>query len=384
MLAALLALVLVGGPAAPAALAAPTATRTSLALSHEAIRKGEMVWLGGTVRSSSGKALKGVKVKLQRKVAGGSWKTFATLTTRSDGSFSQRQRPTKEYTYRAVVVGGSKVRSSTSPKRSVDLTVGPRSLGDRAEQLASVLGKSKGAARTVTVKGLDRVRYKDFAKGMLVEVVKNGTRRTWLVYGDILRAYRKAGGPTGSLGVPSSDPRCGLLEAGCVQRFTKGAIYDNKEIRGIAVKGDPKAAEVLAAARSQVGYVQRRTNDTKYNRWVGSVGYAWCSIFTSWASRAAGRGDVIPKHGRFKDFLADVRKNLPTGSTPKVGALVFFDTIDDGVVEATHVGLVLEVKGSTIRTVEGNTSNPKNVNQRGVWLKERELSRPLFYAYPRY
>ena len=58
--------------------------------------------------------------------------------------------------------------------------------------------------------------------------------------------------------------------------------------------------------------------------------------------------------------------------------------LDDGVFEATHVGIVVKVKSSTIVTVEANTSNPKNSSQRGVYQKERQRSRALFYAYPEY
>lgn len=375
----------IGGAAAPSS-AAPRPSETTLSLSHSTLRKGEMVWLKGKVKTSSGKAVKGAKVHVERRLAGGKWKRFATLRTSSKGSFSQRQLATKEYEYRAKVVASSKVKASTSKRRSVDLVNRDQGLGPRAKLLSSVLGKGIKAAKTVKVSGTERVRYREYRKGMLVEVRKSGKTRTWLVYGDILRAYKKAGGPTGKLGVPKSDPRCGLMEAGCAQRFTKGAIYDNKEVRGVAVTGKAKVAEVLAVAKSQVGTAEIRRNVSKYNRWVGAEGQAWCSSFQSWVSRAAGRGNLIPKHKRLTGLLKDIRENkaLKTGSSPKVGALVFFDTFDDGVVEATHIGIVLQVKKSTIVTVEANTSNPKRPSQRGVYQKERERSRALFYAYPEY
>ncbi len=386
MLAVALAVVLaLGGSTAPV-YAAPRASTTTLTISHDQIRKGEMVWLRGMVKTTAGKAVAGAKVRLERRVAGGSWKHVATVKTGKNGSFSQRQRPAKEYTYRARTVASGKAAASKSPGRAVDLVGGDRGLGPRAKELSSVLGKGSGSVRTVKVKGTDRVRYRSYAKGMLVEVDKSGKRRTWLVYGDIRRAYLKAGGPTGKLGVPVTDPLCGLVEAGCIQRFTQGAIYDNKNNRGIAVVGKAKVAEVLAVAKSQVGYAEPSRNDTKYNRWVGSVGQAWCSSFQSWVSRAAGRGNLIPKHKRLAGLLEDIRENkvMKTGSKPKVGALVFFDTFDDGVKEATHIGIVLEVRPHTLVTVEANTSNPKNSSQRGVYQKERQRSRALFYAYPEY
>lgn len=387
VLSAALAIILMLAGGANPASAAPRDTTTTLSLSHTSLFKGEMTWLKGKVTTRSGKGVKGVKVRLERRVDGGRWRKVATLKTRKNGTFSQRQRPAKEYTYRARVLGSSKVAASSSSTRAVHFVKGTdRGLGKRAKLLRSVLGKGKRAVRTIKVKGTDRVRFREYAKGMLVEVKKNGERRTWLVYGDIYRAYRKAGGPKGKLGVPTGDPRCGLPEAGCIQRFTKAAIYDNKSTKGVVQTGKGRRAEILAVARSQVGYSPSRKNATKYNKWVGSVGQAWCSSFLSWVSYAAGTGKTIPKHKRLTGLLKDIRENkvMKTGSKPKKGALVFFDTFDDGVVEATHVGIVVKVKSSTIVTVEANTSNPKNSSQRGVYQKERQRSRALFYAYPEY
>src|SRR5690606_29531962 len=93
----------IGGAAAPSS-AAPRPSETTLSLSHSTLRKGEMVWLKGKVKTSSGKAVKGAKVHVERRLAGGKWKRFATLRTSSKGSFSQRQLATKEYEYRAKVV----------------------------------------------------------------------------------------------------------------------------------------------------------------------------------------------------------------------------------------------------------------------------------------
>jgi len=274
-------------------------------------------------------------------------------------------------------------RVARTPEEAVDAAkaIGGDFWVVKAQIHAGGRGKAGGVKLART---LDEVR--EYAKGMLVQVKKKGERRTWLVYGDIYRAYRKAGGPKGKLGVPTGDPRCGLPEAGCIQRFTKAAIYDNKSTKGVVQTGKGRRAEILAVARSQVGYSPSRKNATKYNKWVGSVGQAWCSSFLSWVSYAAGTGKTIPRHKRLTGLLKDIRENkvMKTGSAPKKGALVFFDTFDDGVVEATHVGIVVKVKSSTIVTVEANTSNPKNSSQRGVYQKERQRSRALFYAYPEY
>src|SRR5699024_6867198 len=143
--------------------------------------------------------------------------------------------------------------------------------------------------------------------------------------------YLKNGGPQGKLGVPLADARCGLTESGCVQRFRGGAIYDNKNVKPTVFLGTSKAVEVLAAAKSQAGYIQKAHNRSKYNSWIGSTN-AWCSFYQSWAFAAAGHKSLIPQSKKFTSFVKSARSSLKTGSKPNVGALVFFDTITDGRV----------------------------------------------------
>ncbi|ROS31225.1 CHAP domain-containing protein [Cellulomonas sp. PhB150] len=353
-------------------------TVVTMSVSSQQVRRGEMVWFSGKV-TAGGKAATGRSLALQRR-SGSTWTTVATSTTSSKGTFSIRQRPAAEHTYRVL----AKAAGVASARRSIEITGGKRGLWQRADILGSRLGTAKGSTASATVKGTKSVRYRSFTKGMLVQVTKaSGTQRSWLVYGDILTAYRKRGGPTGWLGVPLADPKCGLLESGCVQRFTGGAIYDNKNKAAVVVRGTGRKVEIIAAAKSQVGYQQTSYNNSKYNKWAGRTG-AWCSVFQSWAAAASGNTWVIPQHARWASFLADVRKNEKLGSTPRVGALVFYDTILDGKTAATHVGLVVEVRSKTIVTIEGNTSTPGASDGRGVYQKERPRSMPLYYAYPRY
>src|SRR5690606_20614171 len=150
VLSAALAIILMLAGAATPASAAPRDTTTTLSLSHTSLFKGEMTWLKGKVTTRSGKGVKGVKVRLERRVDGGKWRKVATRKTRTHGTFSQRQRPTKEYTYRARMLGSSKVAASSSSTRAVHFVKGTdRGLGKRAKLLRSVLGKGKRAVRTI-------------------------------------------------------------------------------------------------------------------------------------------------------------------------------------------------------------------------------------------
>lgn len=272
------------------------------------------------------------------------------------------------------------------PAVTAHLDSSERTLEQRAAALGKRTGKAQGPTSSAKVTKKKRARWRNFRKLMLVEVAGPKKTRTWLVRGDIRTAYRKAGGPRGRLGVPLGDPRCGLREAGCVQRFRGGAIYDNRNTsKATVVYGKGRRTEVLATARSQVGYAASARN-SKYNRWMGSTGRAWCSAFLSWVAVAAGRPDTIPKHPSLRELLRDLRAHAPGrfGTKPRRGALVFFDNDDDGVRNPTHVGIVLRVRKNTIVTVEGNTSNPATRSGRGVYQKVRTRSHPIYYWYPRY
>ncbi|NLF03794.1 MAG: CHAP domain-containing protein [Actinomycetales bacterium] len=383
---ALLAAVVLLLAVVPVPASAKDRSTASVSVSHSSLRKGELVWFKGRV-TSKGKAVAGAKVYLDRQSrAGSAWRRAATLKTRKNGTFTYRQRVTKTTTYRARVASTKALRADVSPSRTVRVVKSDRTLADRAASIGKRLGKAKGKVRTVSSRSSTKVRYRNYSKMMLVEVAKPSSTRTWLVTGDIRTAYLRAGGPSGKLGRPLTDPKCGLLESGCVQRFAGGAIYDNKNTKGAVVYGKGRKTEVLAAARSQVGYAQKTFNHSKYNSWISSEGQPWCSAFMSWLSAASGNGDLIPKHKRLRHLVADLKENHASrfGSKPKVGALAFYDLTNDGVTKPTHIGIVLKVNSSRIVTIEGNTSNPATGNGRGVYEKNRAASFPLYYWYPEY
>ena len=377
-----LAIAFVAAPA-PTQAKAPAAT-VSLRVSTTDIAKGEMVWVRGKVRTKSGKAIKGVKVRIDQRTGSG-WERVATRKSNANGRYTLRTRPESQGTYRARVIASSKARKATSPHRALQFNVSARTLEDRARALGKRTGKAKGKVRSAQTSKKTTATWRNFAKMMLVEVVKPKKTRTWFVHGDIRKAYRKAGGPNGKLGVPLADPKCGLRESGCVQRFKGGAIYDNKNTsKATVVRGKGRRMEVLAAALSQDGYVGS-ARASKFNTWINSTGLAWCSAFVSWAGEAAGT-TAIPKHARLQQLVRDLRKNSPErfGTKPKRGALVFFDNNNDGVRNPTHIGIVLKVRKDTIVTVEGNTSHPATRSGRGVYKKVRAKSHPIYYWYPKY
>lgn len=92
---------------------------------------------------------------------------------------------------------------------------------------------------------------------------------------------------------------------------------------------------------------------------------AWCACFASWCGDQAGliESGKMPKFSLCDDGIAWFQskgKWKSRGYSPAPGTLIFFDWNGDGTSD--HVGIVEKTEGSTVYTVEGNSSDA--VNQR--------------------
>ncbi|WP_177191362.1 CHAP domain-containing protein [Flavimobilis marinus] len=379
------------GGASPTASARP---RLSISVSRADVRKGERIWIAGRLSAPGAVAGRTVHVD-RRKVGTPTWKRYTSDRANGSGKYVVTVRPTAVYEYRARVTAASGSAAATSASRTVRFSTGTRTLAARAALLGSKVGRATGRAtslsraqvRRADRAGLRSVTSRSYERGLLVKVRTSSATRTWLVSGDIRRAYEAAGGPAGRYGVPLHDAKCGLLEKGCVQRFSRGTLYESADrSRATATTVTGRRGEVIAAARSQVGYRYRYADAsaqrTKFNTWMGNRN-AWCSFLQSWASAASGNGALIPKEPRFSSFVSTVRAQMRTGSRPKVGALVFFNTYAPAG-RITHVGLVTAVGRSTITVIDGNTTGNLPASTRGVLEREWPRSRALLYAYPEY
>lgn len=382
----MLALGLVGEAAVaapqPTAAAAAASVYTSLAPQSTTVKVGEAVWFTGRV-SSNGTNLSGRNVTIDRRPVGGSWNQWSVIArarTNTWGRFTVTHRPAATYEYRARVAASGSYASSYSAAKRVTVGGVYRTLEQRVDAVPLV-GAARGSAVRVTKYGKS-VRYRSHQNALAVEVTSGSTKRAWLVTGNIRTKYMDAGGPRGYLGAPVVDQKCVLLETGCVQRFMGGTIYDNINTSPAVTTVTGVQGELVAAARSQVGYAAPANNISKYNRWIGTTN-AWCSIFQSWVSEASGNPNVLPKRGKFTSYYSAITGYRKRLSGPRVGAIAFFDTHTyDGVTRATHAGLIYRVANGYIYTIEGNTSNPTTGKGRGVYLKVRRASLPLSYWWP--
>ncbi len=134
---------------------------------------------------------------------------------------------------------------------------------------------------------------------------------------------------------------------------------------------DPMAAGsplcISRIAYYEVGYTETGTNITKYGEWFGMQD-EWCAIFVSWCANQAGVATyVIPKTASvptMRTFFSDrgtfyYSSNYGGNTNPRVGDLVIKGT---SASSASHVGIVVNVSGSTFTYVDGNNDNAVDVN----------------------
>ena len=175
------------------------------------------------------------------------------------------------------------------------------------------------------------------------------------------------------------------------------------------------AQTVINIALAEVGYLEKATNAnldsktgnagynnyTKYARDLFNAGYyngnkngyAWCDVFVDWCffkayGKDAGQAAECQTGnlGAGCSYSAQYYKGQGRyDKTPQVGDQIFFL---DSAGDINHTGLVYAVDGSTVYTVEGNTSGASGVvaNGGGVCKKSysRGYSRIAGYGHPKY
>lgn len=135
--------------------------------------------------------------------------------------------------------------------------------------------------------------------------------------------------------------------------------------------------QVVTTARGEVGYIEQQTNRNKYAAELDSLrdaginiyngrkdGYDWCDIFVDWCHiHTFGPETGVkllnqPLDGCGAGCTWSMSYYKQAGrffKTPEVGDQIFFSR--DGGKTSYHTGIVVQVAGSIIRTVEGNSGN---------------------------
>ena len=148
-----------------------------------------------------------------------------------------------------------------------------------------------------------------------------------------------------------------------------------------------KGQEIANLAFKEVGTVEspKNSNKTKYGKWFGFDGVAWCAIFVSWCYDRSGvpLGNIGYRKG-FAGVQSGVAHFKKTGEivdaeNAKVGDIVMFDWNGDKRFDHTGIfnGWKDKAKG-IMYTIEGNTSLTNQSNGGQVMSRERNKKGVVF------
>lgn len=150
------------------------------------------------------------------------------------------------------------------------------------------------------------------------------------------------------------------------------------------------ADKITSWALGQVGYKEGKNNYTKYGKEYGLNNVPWCAIFVWCDFNANGAADLFyggKKTASCTTLYNWAKKNgqTVTPSNVRAGDVVFFDWDKSG--DCDHVGICVSRSGSTITTVEGNTSRNNAGSQSngdGVYKRSRAVSLVAKVWRPKY
>jgi len=139
---------------------------------------------------------------------------------------------------------------------------------------------------------------------------------------------------------------------------------------------------MLATAVKELGYTETPVNYTKYGKWYGLDGMAWCAMFMSWCANQVNALDIIPKHAYTPVGAKWFFDRKQWGTTPRVGALVYFafygPRYQGRWKGIHHVGIVESIRADgRVVCIEGNVSDK-------VTRVVRAPSGIAGYGYPAY
>lgn len=161
-----------------------------------------------------------------------------------------------------------------------------------------------------------------------------------------------------------------------VVMFPTTAVTVNAAYENTHTNTGNQREDIAAVAETQNGYHEGANNDTKYNRWNGTIsgypvkgyGYPWCQCFVSWCANQAGiSAEIIPRKAETatgRSFFVNqgtYRQSTTNGGSylPQRGDIIYFGSGSS----PSHVGIVTNCDGSFVYTIEGNSSDPVKTNK---------------------
>ena len=150
-----------------------------------------------------------------------------------------------------------------------------------------------------------------------------------------------------------------------------------------------KGQSIVDVAMREVGTKEspKNSNETKYGKWFGWDGVAWCGIFVSWVYAHAGYplGNIGFRKGfaGCQSAVAYFKKHNKIVTDPQLGDIVFFDWNNDKRYD--HTGIFVKWNDDRIYfdTIEGNTSKGNNSNGGKVcYRNDRHINNNPIFVRP--
>lgn len=151
----------------------------------------------------------------------------------------------------------------------------------------------------------------------------------------------------------------------------------------------PKASELLAIARKQLGVREAPpgSNNVRYNTWyygreVSGTSYPWCMVFVQWVFDQANVKLPVrtASCGRMMNDAIKAGCWSPREIAPGDVVIMNFP----GGATTDHCGIVEEVIGDTVITIEGNTGSTNDADGGQVQRRERNIKYILGAVRPVY
>jgi cell wall-associated NlpC family hydrolase len=141
--------------------------------------------------------------------------------------------------------------------------------------------------------------------------------------------------------------------------------------------------KIVEIALKEIGTIEKplNSNKTKYGKWFGFDGVAWCGVFVSWCYAQAQV--PLPNIGFTKGFagcqtaVAYFKKNNKITTNPQPGDIVFFDWNGDNRYDHTGI-FVKRISENFFQAIEGNTSLTNQSNGGKVMLRNRKYRNVIF------
>lgn len=145
-------------------------------------------------------------------------------------------------------------------------------------------------------------------------------------------------------------------------------------------------SKIVEIASKEIGTVEvpKNSNKTKYGKWFGFDGVAWCGMFVSWVYFHAGK--PLGNIGFLKGFagcqtaVAHFKKKGWITKTPAEGDIVFFDWNYDGRFDHTGI-FVKKLDNNSFETVEGNTALNNDSNGGQVMRRIRYFNKQVLFVH---